>query len=144
MWDSTGKLIYDPKLSKFFKPWWMILKCDDGIIEYYQHWLKREGHEIIVPAWGAHVSVIRGEEPSNKDAWKRYKDADIAFKSDGYLHSNEWYWWIKVESPQLEGIRQELGLQPMPEYDFHITIGKCKDKCIPIEEKIAKGYVNRK
>lgn len=69
MHSSTGILKYDPgqKLKKFV-PWWALLECDDEVARYYAWQLKKYGIEVYPNdkgLWGTHVSVLRGEEPSN-------------------------------------------------------------------------------
>lgn len=112
------------------------MQCDMGIIYYYEWFLAKKGVKTIRPLWGAHISVLRGEEPPNKEAWKKYNGEILEFTSTGCLDSNEWYWWIDVECPRLEEIRAEMGLRPKPEFDYHITIGKVQEKCIPAHERL--------
>ena len=40
MFQSKGRLIYDPYARIKQEKWWAILKTDEGILEYYQKQLK--------------------------------------------------------------------------------------------------------
>jgi len=42
MFESTGKLIYDPHARIKQAPNWLILRTDEEILRYYQHWIKKE------------------------------------------------------------------------------------------------------
>lgn len=162
---SFGYLRYDPKhRATKFKPWWLLLQCDDGLTAYYRDWIQREyshdipshqwlekaaidpkvnvswpitqhGVRVTRSAWGSHVSVVRGERPTDERLWKKYNRKKIWFEYDPeYLNTNGKHWWIRVASPQLEEIRLELGLTPQPTFwhrgaketrvnPFHLTIG---------------------
>jgi hypothetical protein len=91
--------------------------------------------------------VIRGERDFNSakqqgvppvkasPLWGKYENKRVWFEFDPqYLNTNGKHWWIRVISPELESIREELGLTPQPTYfhrnsrtwrvnPFHLTIG---------------------
>lgn len=162
---SFGNLKYDPKHDgTTFKDWWIILSCHDSIALYYRWWIEKQGifetssdlwldkNKIQDPknqiwpinqygikttrsAWGAHISVVRGEVPKNKNLWRKHQDKKINFRYDPEtLNTNGKHWWIEIESLELEEIRQELGLTPKYNYlerrtgikkelPFHLTLG---------------------
>ena len=125
MFTASGKLIYDPKARIKPAPWWLILKTDKGLMEYYQHWIKQHydvGFEKTV--WGSHISVIRGDEPLNKEAWGKYNNEVIPFTYTNRIYRVHWFFCVDAYSPRLEEIRAELGLPKLPKYGFHITIGR--------------------
>lgn len=164
MFKSYGYLHYDPESIRGRKtrsdPWWAILKCDRGLVLYYQSLILTQASKVVASdtlfgglgetwevfrrgirltesAWGAHVSVIRGEKPlKNKNLWGRYQNEKIEFTYDPrYLNTNGSHWWIRVQSERLMEIREELGLTPQPGFvdkygnfkvvnPFHITIGR--------------------
>lgn len=128
--ESTGTIVYDPRgregsEHKVSEPWWVLLRCEWDIIEYADYWLKKNG--IIVNTkslYGPHISVVRGENIPNKQLWKKHEGRELKFKyRNQYMH-NETYWWVFVDCPELEEIRKELGLKPVPEFPFHLTIGR--------------------
>lgn len=145
-------------------PWWLILRCDDQLSSYYRWWIAKEathdvpshkwlsvaeisspnvswditqkGISLLSSAWGAHVSVVRGEKPKDLSVWNKHKNKKISFEySPEYLNTNGKHFWIKAFSRQLEDIREEMGLTPQPTYfdkrdgktkvnPFHLTIGR--------------------
>jgi hypothetical protein len=68
---STGTVLYDPgQGTKHFEPWWALLACDQGIVDYYAWVVRRQGGELEAGScWGAHVCFVRGEQPADVGAW---------------------------------------------------------------------------
>jgi len=126
MFKGTGILQYDPKARIRFDPWWLILKTDEQIVKYYQYWiLKYYAAKFEKTVWGSHVSVIRGSEPKHKNLWKKYQGKKIEFSYDNNIYqANPKFLCINAYSEELQHIREELGLSPIPPYGFHITIGR--------------------
>ncbi len=125
MFQGQGRLIYDPKARIKKEPWWLILKTDEGLVDYYQHWIKQHydvGFEKTV--WGSHISVIRKEEPPNKDLWKKYDGEIVPFTYTNLVYRVHWFFCVNIQSTRLEDIRQELGLSRLPRFGFHLTIGR--------------------
>src|SRR5262245_13087442 len=54
---STGRLAFDPSRgTRYFNPWWALMLCDEGIIDYYAWLLRRRGVVVTKGShWGAHV-----------------------------------------------------------------------------------------
>ena len=127
MFTSTGILHYDPgQGSKQFDPWWALLTCDDEIAKYYAWQLKRRGVEVYPndkSLWGTHLSVLKGAEPPNPQAWGKYEGYEVQFH---YTHlirfDNGKHAWVDVYSEELSEIRLELGFDAKPWY--HLTIGR--------------------
>ena len=164
MFTSYGRLRYDPKFCKRFDPWWALLECNDHDYNLYRwlikqrrsykmhsaDWLKMVGlpesdkvwtvdvpyGPVVRPAWGTHISVVRGEKPSNPDAWRKYQGKRFKFTYDPeYINTNGRHWWFRTHCPELEEVRVELGLTPQPTYvhrytkrtkinHMHLTFGK--------------------
>jgi hypothetical protein len=130
---STGTLIYDP-VGRFDRsrkpdPWWALLICDNEIIRYYNYWLLKQGIYNIQgesSVHGSHISVIKGEKPTNPELWKKYHKKQIEFSYSNEVFSNDTYWWLLVKSDEIEHIRIELGLPPKANMNFHLTIGRKK------------------
>lgn len=130
--ESTGTLIYDPhgrasdSRDKVSEPWWLLLMCDQGIVDYANYWLRKRGiylHKYSL--YGSHVSVVKGEEPPNKELWKKYHGKKIKFQYSNEYNTNQNYWWTFINCPELSEIRKELGLSPDPPYfRFHLTVGR--------------------
>lgn len=119
---------YEPRTpcGKGGNPWWLILRTDDAIIEYYQWWIESELRiKLQRPLFGAHISVIRGEEPiHNSSLWKIRQGESLQVYYSPFLEHAEGFWWLPILCPQLEEIRLELGLSPQPQYGFHMTVGR--------------------
>lgn len=124
---TQGKLIYDPTAGQAQNSWWMIVECPKDIIEYYQYWITKEtGNKLNRPLFGAHISVIRGEEPPEvkKRLWKKYHEEEISLEYEHKSNTNGEYWWLEVTCERLKEIRKEIGLAEEVEFGFHLTIGK--------------------
>ena len=128
---STGTLVFDPRKDhKKSQRWWLHLQCDEEIINLYCWFLSKKGIQIIKnKLWGAHISVIKGEEPTeNKDAWGSQDGMQQEFWYGNYIrYDNGLHAWIDVLSPDLSAIREFYGV-PAKGYivKFHMTIGSIK------------------
>jgi len=131
MFTSVGQLWYDPhknvkRVVKSAK-WWMILKTDEDIVEYYKYWLKKLCSHMRFEStiWGSHISVNRGFTPPNKEAWGKYEGEQIEFSYTNRIYrANEIFFCVDAYSTRLEEIRSELGMSSQPNYGFHLTIGR--------------------
>ena len=118
----------------FYGTNWAYLAVDNDILHYYQWLLKRRFHGRLLlhfPKAGAHISVVRGAEidpitPEYREsAWGRHHDEELEFWYDPtVIGFNKEFFWINTICHPLSGIRTELGLNPRPRYDYHLTIGK--------------------
>lgn len=164
MFTSYGRLNYDPVLGNRFNNWWALLDCNDGLTYYYRKmvtnnrsrfmqscdWLKMIGlppsndswtvkipcASVVKPAWGNHISVIRGEQPINQQYWKKYQKMKFNFQYNPEdICTNGRHWWLTIVSKDLEDLRVELGLTPHPTYidkntgqirgsPLHLTFGR--------------------
>lgn len=129
MWrSSTGVITYDPKAKSIeSKPWWMILQCCEDLARYYREtynlFYRGSSKKLNKPAWGSHISVVRGEEPVNKDLWLARAGEVVAFEYDPELNTNELYCWLTVRCDAILDLRERLGLPREPIYPLHLTIG---------------------
>lgn len=129
MFKSTGRLIYDPYARIKQEKWWAILKTDEEIIRYYQKQLKELFDlRFEKTVWGSHISVIRGEEPKNKDKWAKHTKSQIPFNYSNRIYRKHYFFCVDVTSVELEDIRVELGLPKLPKTGFHLTIGRIDKK----------------
>jgi hypothetical protein len=127
-YKSTGVITYDPKAKTIdSKPWWLILACCEDLARYYREtynlFYRGSSRKLMKPAWGSHVSVIRGEEPANKDLWLFRQGETVEFEYDGELLSNDLYCWLPVRCETLLNLREQLGLPRNPIHSLHLTIG---------------------
>lgn len=143
MFKITGTLQYDPPRDglknqpgrKQRTDWWAVVHIPRDITRYYR-WLTAKnipGLKLYAPAWDAHVSVIRGERPSqNKiNLWKKYEgeridmwyDTDIQCSDiKGHGVTSGKFWFVEVVSPRLAEIRQEFGFPT--NWKFHLTFAR--------------------
>ena len=106
---------------------WAFLKCCRNTQRYYQYWLEKCGILVQTPIWKSHVSVVRSGDEPDPDLWGLYDGQPVQFQYNPLsVGFNGIYWWVDIESPQIEAIRIELGLDPQPKYDLHLTVGKEK------------------
>lgn len=130
---STGKLRYSVKRESSDQNWWVVLDCDPSIGTYYRHLYKlHHNHcrKLQRPFWGAHITVLRNEEPGDqyKPLWGKYAGEEIIFTYRPGVSDNfgperyRSFYWLDVVCPRVTEIRQELGLEK-PECDLHLTIG---------------------
>lgn len=126
MFCSIGILRIEPKSkSTPLKPWWAILECCPDLGRYYLEQAKRAfwWHSgLQKPAWGPHVSFIRGEEPpAGLDSWRAMGDIEVPFLYTGKIKSDGKHFWTTVFCQPAEDIREKLGLPRQPEFPLHLT-----------------------
>lgn len=135
---GTAKIIYDPYRGEMKRKtrWWCVAPVDREITRYYRWWLTRELHlkRLFAPAWDAHVSIVRGEEPhdSRKELWQHMHGRKIQFEyspivrqagdTTGETADKGHHWFVDVWCDEFLAIREELGLRT--HYKFHLTIGR--------------------
>lgn len=128
---ATGVIEYDPPRDdmKKKKDYWCVLNMSNDLVKLYQYFMKSVKHvHMCDPAWGSHVSIVRGENPTNPEAWKKYNGKQLSIHyypeiieiKDAKKPGS--FYVIEFESPELEEIRKELGL--MAHKKFHLTIGR--------------------
>lgn len=135
MFKSSGRLIYDPTIelrtNTTTEDWWLILRCDEEIARYYRWLIAREHHVdhlvrpvLLKPAWGAHISILRGEKPTHPEFWKKDHGSMIRFEYSGKMRNNGKHFWLDIESDDIADIRDRLGLGRKPKFsNFHLTVG---------------------
>jgi hypothetical protein len=127
MFTSTGILQYDPGRGlKHFDPWWILLLCDNEISRYYSWQLKKRGIEVHSNdkgLWGTHISVLKGDSPTNPDLWGKYEGYEVEFYYSHVIRfDNGEHAWVDIYSEDLSAIREELGFTFKPWY--HMTVGR--------------------
>ncbi len=135
---STGRLAFDPSLgTRHYNPWWALMLCDEGIIDYYAWLLRRRGVVVNKGShWGAHVCFVRGEEPADKTAWG-VDPGPVEFRYSNVVRwDNGYHAWLDVWCPTLTEIRNRLGLKAKARTYYHLTIGRL---ALPRENRTA-GY----
>ncbi len=124
---SRGKLfVAEPRVKdKGNRKWWLLLKCDPEIINFYSWLSVRNGWEIVKGSrWGPHISVVSGEKPKNMWHWNRLPGKSCEFRYSIHQRHDDHFIWLDVQSDELERIRNNLGLPSKPYFSFHLTLGR--------------------
>lgn len=126
IFESVGVIRLEPKSrSTPLRPWWALIEVCPDLSRYYlevakKHWWHLSG--LQRPAWGGHISMIRGEEPpGGQVAWSALKDVEIEFKYDHKIQTDGKHFWLQVFCEIAEDIREDLGLSRQPVFPFHLT-----------------------
>lgn len=123
---SSGTLWFDPGFGgASFEPWWVLLRVDDGIVDFYASLLQRYGIALLKGSrYGPHISIVKGEEPPDHARWVSRTDS-IEFRYSNIIEwTNGRHAWLHVWSPELNDVRRSLGLPLKPIPRFHLTIGR--------------------
>lgn len=146
-YKMAGAINYDPdrKNMKDRTQWWAVASSRNmvEIVRYYRWWLDREWWEYEnqrtkrryhPPSWGAHVTIARGEVPKNPQFWKAYQGEVIEMEYESRiipvrdLGFRDKFFMIRVRSPRIMEIREELGLSNFDSmgrpYEAHLTIAR--------------------
>jgi len=136
---SVGTLRYSPKLNGSLDrrdggstKWWLVIDVDPDLGKYCRqmyYYARHKADKLQRPAWEAHISVIRDEEPIDglKPLWEKYSGQTIEFAYDMQAaEGDDTYVWLPVVCEAALDIRVELGLQREPYFPLHLTIGNRK------------------
>lgn len=126
-WRSQGVLRYSPKLiGNRNEKWWLVVDCDEEIGRYFRSLYDLAAYRtdsLQRPSWSSHITVIRDEEPPNKQLWELYAGAKVEFMCFLPVRTDGYYYWLDVRCERLLNLREELGLPRQPEMGFHISVG---------------------
>lgn len=124
---SFGTIRYSPKLlGGQSEKWWVVLDCDEELSKYYRHLYKINAYNtkvLLMPAWKSHITIVRNEEPSQKEPWERHAGCIVEFDYSSEVETNGAYFWLPVTSDYLLDFREELGLPRNPLFPLHLSIG---------------------
>ena len=147
MYKIHGKITYDPKVAigkndTMFKPWWMIISFDCDVSDFYA-WLikKKTGLKLQSSAWGPHISVIRGEEPTDISLWGKRNGDLVEVTIDPDVRTNSRHWWLRVHCEDAKQIRESLGLPKDGSFGLHLTIGSTNQKDLDVSEYALKNFI---
>lgn len=144
---AMGVIVYDPDrkdMKKRTEKWCVInvlndkLGTSEDLTRYYRWWVAKERHihHLNRPAWGAHISVVRGEMQLKEEYWKKYNGVRLEIKYRHYPRVSgdttggdrpDYFWFVDIDCPLIHHIRQELGL-PISRngkiFTYHMTFGR--------------------
>ena len=108
------------------KPGWFSVRLDDDVSLYYRSFSYRKWN---LPMNGCHITFIAGEKEcrmiSLEDMKGYTRDIEIIF--DPVVMTNGESFWIDCQAPQLDKIRDDLGLGNSFRGKYHITLGNFKN-----------------
>lgn len=144
MWHhGRGVVVYDPLRGTMKRrtQWWCVINTDPEIARYYRYWVNKEilnplglpKRDLALPAWGAHISVIRGEKPrpGHEHLWGKYNGQQVEFRYQHHVRQSgdttggdrpDWYWFVDVECDLATHMREEFGFPT--KWRYHLTIGR--------------------
>lgn len=111
--------------------------CDTSA--YYRWFLKNRFNLVLNPPLrGTHVTFVADRMDRNlfMDVAKIFNGKEVTFYYQHMPRSNGKHWWLRVWSPELESIREVMGLSREPYLGMHLTIGSANEKNIKHSEYI--------
>lgn len=123
LFKSTAK-IFDIS-GKGQEPGWWLLKLDDDVALYYRWLYSRAFKSFQLPMNGPHITFIspRHDKLITKEMMNPFLNLELEFYYINKVWTNGRAFWLPAESPSLDHIRMELGLEPR--FIYHISLGKC-------------------
>ncbi len=103
----------------------IMTNCD---MHLYYAWFikKRFGLTLNKPLRGTHVTFI--SDRMSKDVFDQAKEVfqgkTVKFYVDPEPRSNGEHWWLRVYCPEIEAVRESMGLTREPYFSLHLTIGQ--------------------
>jgi len=129
MHESTGVIRLEPKLKRLSADTsgWAIIQVDQELTRYYVEQFnfanRARDIQIMKPAWGGHISIMRGENIKDRQLFMSFKNKPVKFSYNPEVKGNDNHFWLEVECPDVEDMREQLGLPRKPYFPFHLTIG---------------------
>lgn len=130
--ETKGKILFSPpdvtkkhKIQTWKNVAMIITDCE--IDKYYSWFLKKRFNVTLNQTLrGTHITFISDIiEDVNifKEAAKIFNGKDITFSYDtNDIRSNGKYWWLKIQSPEADNIREAMGIGK-PYFNYHLTLG---------------------
>lgn len=119
---AHGYLEYDKETG------WIYLKVSSSIAFYYRKVIERiYWTKLSPPLFGAHITVVAGkyEDLRRHKNWGAFSGQRIDFHySNDFCVNNAGYWWLPIkEIDGLKKVRRSLGLDALPKFPYHLTVG---------------------
>lgn len=140
--EVKGTYLFDPpnltgkhhEQSKWKKTAFIKTDCD---MHHYYAWFLKKRFALELKKTQRdypHISFIndRIDTPEliskYEEVKKKYNGQEATFiYSPELIRTNTEHWWIKIESKDSEKVRKECGLNPIPHFNLHLTLGEIKD-----------------
>jgi len=118
-----------------------IIKTDCDMSVYYSWFIKKRFNlELNRPIRKPHISFIsdRMDKDVFLEASKLFHGKEITFTYDTSPRTNGKHWWLRIECPEANSIREACGLSRDPFYKFHLTIGYSNERNLEHSEYILR------
>lgn len=108
---------------------WLIIQCEADVGRYLRRLRtleRRAAPPLSDPLWGAHVSVVLGEDLPDPRSWKDREGRVVEFE---YVHPPcevDEYVFFPVICEDASDYREALGLPREPRWPLHLTFGNFK------------------
>ena len=130
MCQSKGLVYYGPGIKAY-------VSVDQGLSDFYRSLIPKY-YNAKPQKYKSHITIVRlGKEfPKNMSVWKKHQGLNVNFFYDNEIQSDGKYFWLNVQSEDIEKIREELGLPKFRDdrkfggilrKEYHITIANIKD-----------------
>ena len=119
-----------------------IIKTDCDLDRYYAWFLsKRFNLKLDKNLRGSHVTFIsdRINQSIFNEASKIFNGKEIDFYIELEPRSNGRHWWLRVHCPDVESIREAMGLTREPYFGLHLTLGLVNDKNLEHSQYILRA-----
>ena len=135
IFDLQGKLVFDPvnltkkhdKQSDWKKIAIVFIDNIDFCLYYSWFIRKRYNLDLQMPLRGLHFTVIN-DRISTIEKYKytksKFNNTIIKLKYSINPKTDDYHWWLDVESNDAEMVRKTAGLDSKPYWGFHLTIGR--------------------
>lgn len=108
----------------------LALEVDQGIVDYYYHWLKTNTTgRLNKQLYTAHITIISSRESIPKPFISPVLHNKITFQYSNDIALHHGYYYLPVQPhPDFIFIRERYNLGPCfdPIKGYHITIANCK------------------
>lgn len=126
---GTMAAFYFAKGIVRYKNDWIIIEAPHSVVNYYKWWVEKLSWKKISTSYhGSHITVLAGkhEKARDKRRWGEWDGREVTFKYFSTIYGDaHGYYWLRINCPEIPIIRKSLGLEPLPKWPPHLTIGYC-------------------
>lgn len=124
----------------------IIIKTNCDIENYYSWFIQKRFNLVLNKTIrGSHLTIVN--DKMNPSEFNKFRDIfenkEIIFYYNPIPVTNGEHWWLRVFCPESENIREIMGLNRVPYFNLHLTIGYANNKNIEYSkyiERVCKRY----